>query len=254
MSAQGDQQQEALRKAFDARQDEIDAAAKRILAERGPDLEKQAAIHESDLSVIPDPAMHKAAAEEMAHIIAERGVQNGNFSLSDYRDVPAEAVQRAEAARDEREQGVEPPAQDPTSKSELSTEHREATQDRAANREIGTYADLTREHSEIVARLEAGEDLDAGEKKLRFFEDHEQENARAIGDDKGRPELSTQEQSEPGEKRLRFYGELKDEHARNAGGDNDRAEGQEKEQGDAGQKTLRFFEDRDPTQEHGMEH
>jgi hypothetical protein len=122
-------------------------------------------------------------------------------------------------------------------------------------RKIGTYADLTREHSEIVARLEAGEDLDvggsgAGEKKLNFFEDRVPENAPAIGNGSERADAA----AEPGEKHLHFFGELKQEQANATGKENDRSESAEQEQSDVGEKKLSFFEDRNPTSEHGMEH
>ncbi len=129
-------------------------------------------------------------------------------------DRPAEHDPQQEAAHDPPPQSEATPARLPEGE---------------PSPRVGTYADLTREHSEIVARLEAGEDLDVPG-RTSISEDRQPEIAPAIDD------------REPGRKHLNFYEDRNDEHAR-AAGDKD---GPEREQGDVGRKTLTFHEDRNP--------
>ena len=161
-----------------------------------------------------------------------------------------EYQERQQQYQQERQQGqnnpVAPPLERVQDHQGQSPEEPSPSQEVGApsERKIGSYADLTREQAEIVARLEAGEDLDAGEKKLRFFGDRNPTNGPEVGEEVG----------EPGEKRLRFFGELKQEHANATGKETDRSEGAEPEQGEPGEKKLHFFEDHNPSKGHSIEH
>lgn len=244
-----ERQQAQLVAAFEREKAERDQRAADLRSKFGDDFARRADV---EIDNMGDDRTRELAADNIAAALAERKVSNpALMDREDFRRVVADSVGGAfDAQAQERQQGQGSPAPAPepaqVSQGQM-IEDPGVKVDAVPERKIGSYADLTREHAETVARLEAGEDLDVGEKKLGFFEDREVENTPAIGD-RGDP---TQEATEPGERRHHFYGELRDEHARAAGAEKD---GPEKEQGDAGEKKLSFFEDRNPAQSHDIEH
>lgn len=217
MSASDDQQQR-LRAAYEARQQEIKEAAERIYSERGADLEGRAAAR--DLSPLPDPEEHKAAAREMAQVLAERGVRTGNFDWRDHPGVPDEGIKRAEEKRAEQELKAESALDQPGEpRSELAahqpeaTPEREAAHDAVREPEIAQEMQLPSASEDLKQEQDQGQQPEAGGKRLRFYEDLERDHAKA---------LEKREES--------------------------------KEQGQGGEKKLTFFEDRNPSQGHGIEH
>jgi len=252
-----ERQQMELAAAYEAKQEQIAERADHLLSEYGPEFEKMA-----EIQLVDDEQVKKLAAENMAYALAEQNIARPDLmDRQDYQRVADQAIGEAyktdELARQEppetekpamelpgegpekssgvlfepetpaRQTEQDPPqqqvqdpeqqqAQDPGRQAEATPEREPETD--PERQAVRTYADMTREHAEIVA------------------------------------ENSPQEQAEPEERRPRFYEDLKQEHANALGKDNDPSEEKDKEQGDAEQKKLNFFEDRNPMQDHGMEH
>jgi hypothetical protein len=163
-------------------------------------------------------AIHNDDHERIAEIDAElaaRGEKNITYEHDRARAAFAEFEER-QALREQQNQRFEP-----------KTPEREAEQDpqrqpelAQESRQAQSYAELKQEHAGGGARNspqepEQAQQPEAGGKRLRFYEDLERDHAKAL---------------EKGEKRE-----------------------ESKEQGQ-GEKKLAFFEDRDPSQNHGLEH
>lgn len=103
-----------------------------------------------------------------------------------------------------------------------------APEQEAIREPVRTYADLQREHAEIVTKAQAPEQSEGL--------------------------TETQEQRAPEQRRPRFYEDLKQEHANAIDKDKDQAETREQAPGEAGAKKLAFYEDRNPSQSHELEH
>jgi len=171
MSQSIDQRQQQLRNAFEYHQQQIKLATERILEERGVDLERQVEMRElgpADAQI--DPQFRQEAAEEMARELAQRGVRSGNFNLNDYRDVPDLGINRAEMARNIREEelGLEHGADRETSAQGIDHD--------PERREARTYADLKREHADAISSDLSGQSSEQEHDPIEFAEDREQES------------------------------------------------------------------------------
>lgn len=243
--ATNDQQQQQLRDAYEARQNEIREAAARIYQARGDDLEKQAAIR--DLDPMPDPQAHREAAHEMAQVLAENGVRSPNFEESDLRGVPEEGIRRAEEKRAAQEQAAEQaPGQENEPRSEPSAHQPEATPERQAEADparepVRSYADLKREHS--------GQETELPRKQLEFAEDRAP--ARSYADLKREHEEAGGRGGEDGRKKLEF---AEDREAERAPESERNDEGAQKRDQSDQPRQLSFHEDRNPAHKQGIEH
>ena len=258
--------QAQLRAASDARQAQVDERADKLLAEHGDRFE-----HTAERLGVEDEHTRKLAAEHMAQSLAEKNASPERMDHQDYMRIADDAVGKAYKT-EELERQTEGRAGPTGQLADPGTQMREPEPDpkqigeptspafeAGAERQIGTYADLTREHSEIVARLEAGEDLGAGEKKPSFFEDRAPEQAPPGNEiDPKQEQAATvqpsqaQDAGEPDRRKLHFYGELKQEQSQAQGRGAERSE--TREPGDGERKRLAFFEDRNPARDPGMEH
>lgn len=146
MSQYVDQRQQQLRDAFAYHQQQIKLATERILQERGADLQRQVEMRELGIADPErDQQLRQEAAEEMARELAQRGVRSGNFSLNDYRDVPDLGINRAEMARNIREEEL---ARQQEAELEAIKQDIDADPGR---REARIYADLKLEHADAVS-------------------------------------------------------------------------------------------------------
>jgi hypothetical protein len=84
------------RRADEEKERLIAERAAQIKAEHGPELERQA-----EIRLIENLETRKAAADEMARILAERGVRPGNIDWRDHREVPDEAIGKVLAAHEQ---------------------------------------------------------------------------------------------------------------------------------------------------------
>jgi hypothetical protein len=81
-----------------------------------------------------------------------------------------------------------------------ATPARQQEQDHPERKPVLTYADLTQEHADIVAKREQGE---PGQKQLRFSEDREQD--RSHNQNEERTDAKQAEREQGGEKKLSFF-------------------------------------------------
>jgi len=166
------------------------------------------------------------------------------------RDEARRAALDEEKAFFERATPAPESAQDPQQKqAEAAERQAEATPERvqeqdSQRRPIGHYDELKRQHAEILAKNAPQEQGQAEEKQLKFSEDRAQPSHEVDG---------TQQPAEPGEKQLRFS-EDREERGNSLDQSEELSDAKQAERPESGEKKLSFFEDRNPSQGHGIEH
>jgi hypothetical protein len=184
-----------LQQEKDMRRLELGEALAKDDEERAREITKEMAAH----GVIGIPnEMYRAevAFAEFEEREAKRQAEQALFE-------PVPATPPRDPERDPPLQPQQDPArqaaQDPVREADPNHEAERAPEGKPAF----TYADLKTEHAAGVVKTEGQEQASLGDKRLRFYEDREQEPAR----DKAEKDRDARDQDQraPGEKQLRFF-------------------------------------------------